>query len=539
MVVTLASSETRNRPADTYARLEERILARDQQGAAEVFVELAQDGRPLPEVLHAAVRIHAPYTHVPFHQRLDDGLVKFVNNDHCLLSARATLRLTDLMPTGYRHVPMGQTIWYLPTGLDPWNQLLGKAPGHYTRMYKLDVSAAPPPPEIHWPDQEPLLVEGTLDERLNHWLTLVQRSEVLPAYRVFLGLLATASETERRKVLSQLVFAGLIDIQDRMLFNRSYTTGHKGYRARATVELGDTFGWSNAHAVVYAGVPDMAVGPHWYSAFEMACNVSQALLDGRDHNFLSNAEALTAKEQHELEDVMLHSREPEWQYRISDLLQAGKGPRQILDVIQVAAAELMLECGAPENYSMPQHCAEYCNTLRWYFDAFDHPHQVKLLFVAGSMVNTAAHNQAADPKNGPRRIPSIRGIDGWDGRRLLERLHHALLARNSDESLALVHAYVTSGHDERALVQLLAVAAAEFGNDPHNQEICLSLLEDFSRSTAVDRERLLFGSVVNLTGYRKYGDPLEAYQRYASAFDLPRVESVAGDAPVEALALED
>jgi len=32
------------------------------------------------------VRIHAPYTHVPYHQRLDDGVVKFVNNDHCLLS---------------------------------------------------------------------------------------------------------------------------------------------------------------------------------------------------------------------------------------------------------------------------------------------------------------------------------------------------------------------------------------------------------------------------------------------------------------------
>src|SRR5690348_18385279 len=135
MVVTLASRAAGDRSADNYARLEERILARDQQGAAGVFIELAREGRPLAEILHEAVRIHAPYTHVPFHQRLDDGLVKFVNNDHCLLSARATLRLTDLMPSGYEHVPMGQTIWYLPTGLDPWNQLLGKAPGHYTRMY--------------------------------------------------------------------------------------------------------------------------------------------------------------------------------------------------------------------------------------------------------------------------------------------------------------------------------------------------------------------------------------------------------------------
>jgi hypothetical protein len=537
MALTLSSVEAPGRPADAYARLEERILARDQVGASEVLFDLVRDGRPLVELLHEAVRIHAPYTHVPFHQRLDDGVVKFVNNDHCLLSARATLRLSQLMPAGYEQLPLAQTIWYLPTGLDPWNQLLGLAPGHYTRMYKLDVSAVPPPPAIHWPDQEPLPLDGSLSERLNHWLTLVQRSDVVNAYRVFLGLLDGADVAARRKILAQLVFAGLIDIQDRMLFNRSYTTGHKGYRARATVELGDAFGWSNAHALVYAGVPDMAVGPHWYSAFEMACNVCQALLDGREHDFRGSHGTLDAAAQTHLEDVVLHSREPDWQYHVVELLTAGKGPLQILDVIQVAAAELMLECGAPENYSMPQHCAEYCNTLRWYFESFDHPHQVKLLFVAAAMVNTASHNQAADPKNGPRRVRMLRGA--WSDRQILERLHQALLARNQEDSLALVHAYLGSGFADAPLVQLLATAAAEFGNDPHNQEICLSLLEDYGKSTAVDRQRLLLGSVTNLTGYRKYGDPLEAYQRFASAFELPSVASISGDAPQEALALDD
>jgi hypothetical protein len=434
---------------------------------------------------------------------------------------------------------MAQTIWYLPTGLDPWNQLLGKAPGHYARMYQLDVSEAPPPPQVHWPDHEPLDGEGPLDGRLNDWLSLVQRGEVTAAYRVFLGLLREADRTTRARVLAQLVFAGLIDVQDRMLFNRSYTTGHKAYRARATVELGSAIGWSHAHAVVYAGVPDIAVGPRWYSTYEMAANVCLALLDGRDHDLRDNQGTLTPDEQRHLEDVVLHSYQPDWQYHLTELLKAGKGPRQLLDVLQVAAAELMVECGAPENYSMPQHTAEYCNTLRWYFDAFDHPHQVKLLYVAAAMVNTASHNQAADPKNGPRTIRAARGAAGWDEPRILERLHVALLARSSDESLALVHAYVESGYAQDELVRLLALAAAEFGNDPHNQEICLCLLEDYVKSTAIDREKLLFGCVTNLTGYRKYGDPLEAYQRFAAAFDLPDVGSVNGDAPLEALLLDD
>src|SRR6476660_9239017 len=173
---------------NAYARLEDKILERDQGAASDIFYDLVRAGVPIPQLVGQLVRIHAPYTHVPYHQRLDDGVVKFVNNDHCLLSARATLRLTELMPAGFERLPMAQTIWYLPTGLDPWNQLLGNAPGHYTRMYKLDVSATPPPPSVHWADQEPLHLEGSFDERLNHWLTLVQRGEVVLAYRVFLGL---------------------------------------------------------------------------------------------------------------------------------------------------------------------------------------------------------------------------------------------------------------------------------------------------------------------------------------------------------------
>jgi hypothetical protein len=90
-------------------------------------------------------------------------------------------------------------------------------------------NAEPPKPVVYWPDQEPLRETGPLNERLNNWLTLVERGQVIDAYRIFLGLM---EETEHRKeVLAQLVFAGMIDVQDRMLYNRSYTTGHKGYRA--------------------------------------------------------------------------------------------------------------------------------------------------------------------------------------------------------------------------------------------------------------------------------------------------------------------
>ncbi len=89
-----------------YEKLEDRILARDQIGASECYYDLSLGGRPLAEMLREAVRIHGPYTHVPYHERIDDGFVNFVNNDHCLLSARATLHLSKWLPPEMAGLPM-------------------------------------------------------------------------------------------------------------------------------------------------------------------------------------------------------------------------------------------------------------------------------------------------------------------------------------------------------------------------------------------------------------------------------------------------
>ena len=195
-------------------------------------------------------------------------------------SARAAVNLQRMLPEKLAGLPLAQTIWYIPSGLDIWNQKILKAPGHYaTRGYKMP-NAEPPKPVVYWPDQEPLRESGPLSERLNNWLTLVERGQVIDAYRTFLGLM---EDTEHRKeVLAQLVFAGMIDVQDRMLYNRSYTTGHKAYRARSVVEIGNAVGWDNAHDVIYAGALDMAVGPRWHSVYEMACNVVTIFIEGKE-----------------------------------------------------------------------------------------------------------------------------------------------------------------------------------------------------------------------------------------------------------------
>jgi len=516
-----------------YGKLEERILARDQVGASAVYYDLARAGRPRAEIVRETVRIHAPYTHVPYHQRVDDGFVRFVNNDHCLLSARTSLRLPKLLPAALEYLPLAQTIWYVPTGLDPWNQLLGKMPGHYGgRGQKRDPNAPIAPPERHWPDQRPVTLEGSFEERLNHWLTLVQRGDVLEAYRVFLGLFA---ERERRRdLLAHLAFAGLIDVQDRMLYNRSYTTGHKAHRARATIEIGEAVGWDDAHDVLYAGALDMAVGPRWHSAYEMACQVSWMHLAEDDAKvkssmepspkrlvearLLANTTPLTPADAQRLQQALLDEPEPAYIHEITRLLLAGTDPRQILDAIQVAAARVMLMVGSPANFSMPHHGFEYTNTLKWFYDTFAHPHRLKLLYVAGSFINQAAHWTRNTPGNGEadtRPPASARSVDAGG---LLARLDAAQVALKPDESVAWTRAYLEAGHDRAPLASTLALCAVKEGNDPHNQEIGLGLVEDWASSTAHDRDTLLLACAHHTAGHQKFGDPLECYRRFTEVF---------------------
>jgi hypothetical protein len=532
----------RDRTTDTlYARLEERVLDRDQVGASAIFYDLVRAGRPLEEMLRETVRIHAPYTHVPYHQRIDNGIVRFVNNDHCLLSARASLRLRDLLGPEYEFLPMAQTAWYVPTGLDPWNQLLGKMPGHYNRTQK--EYGTVPLPQVHREDQEPIELDGTIDERLNRWLTHVQCGEVIPAYRVFLGLLD--DEPHREQVLAHLAFAGLIDVQDRILFNRSFTTGHKSYRARATIELGGAVGWENARPIVYAGVPDIAVGPRWYSAYEMAGEVAWTQLAEEEERqrssiaptpelpperrLLANEAPVTPAEASMLITTLLRAEEPAYIEAITALLLAGKSARQIVDVLQVAAARTVLATSDPKGFAGSQHVYEYTNTLGWFFDRFDHPHRLKLLYVAGSFIRQVAHALGATG-NGEADTTPTSDMIKLSQRQLLTKLDEAMVARNPSESVALVRAYLRGGYDRRPLVRTLAMGAAKHGNDTHNQEIGLCFLEDYAKTTAAGRDVLLMGCAHHTAGHIKYGDSLEPYRRFAEAFGLEATGKSRGDA---------
>jgi hypothetical protein len=388
---------------------------------------------------------------------------------------------------------------------------------------------------VHWPDQEPEHLDGPLRDRLDHWLTLVHRGRVLEAYRVFLGLMQNAAE--RKSVLAELVFAGLIDLQDRAFLNRSYTTGHKSYRARATVELGTAIGWDDAHPVLYAGALDIAVGPRWYSTYEMACNsithyleqqkisaVPYAGTTARELALLENSAPLSASEAEDLLEVVLHQHEPAYLEHLSGLLLAGKGPRQILDVLQIGAAQVLMETQDSLNFSISQHCYEYCNTLGWFYDTFEHPQRLKLLYSAAAFLNRDAWHQRDIGEGRPAPSGLRSGAERLGPAQLLERVTAAIVALDGPQAVAWSRAYLASGADRNPLVQQLALTACRIGNDPHNQEIAQCLLEDYGKNRGFDRDRLLLACVQHTAMHRKYGDFLECGRRYGRAMGVASLD---------------
>ncbi len=531
MAQTTAASAARDSETHgLYDKLEDRILARDQVGACEAYYGLVKNGRPLPEIVAEGVRIHAPLTHVPYHERIDKGFVNFVNNDHCLLSARATTHLSKLLPKELAGLPMAQTVWYIPTGLDIWNQKINKAPGHYARSGK-PIDGPPVKPVVHWPDQTAEHIHGAIDEKLDRWLDLVHRGHVLEAYRIFLGIME--EPTHRKAALAQMCFAGLIDLQDRVYLNRSYTTGHKAFRARATVELGSFVGWDNAHHVLYAGALDIGVGPRWYSTYEMACNcithyIEKAKISAIPYGGATTKEAeilrqttpLSKDEADAFLDVVLHGQEPGIQEALSRLLLAGKGPRQILDVLQIGGAQILLETQDTLNFSIPQHCYEYLNTLGWFYDTFEHSQRLKLLYVATSYLNRNAWHSQQTGDNREARAELPAGGSAKSPAQMLEHIVAATIALDGPQAIAWTRAYLGAGGDTAPLVQQLALCSCRIGNDPHNQELGQLLIEDYGKNRGFDRNRLLLACVQHTAVHRKYGDFLESSRRFGKALGL-------------------
>src|SRR6201999_2497799 len=126
-----------------------------------------------------------------------------------------------------------------------------------------------------------------------------------------------------------------------------------------------------------------------------------------------NKTPLDKAESDALLDAVLRQPEPAYLLKVTELLKAGKSARSILDALQAGSAEVILETHNDINFSLPQHCFEYLNTLGCLWDTFQHPQRVKLLYLAAAYLNQAAHHQRLIGDLLPPRIekPAASGLD--------------------------------------------------------------------------------------------------------------------------------
>ncbi|MBV8190827.1 MAG: hypothetical protein JO339_26540 [Alphaproteobacteria bacterium] len=80
--------------------------------------------------------------------------------------------------------------------------------------------------------------------------------------------------------------------------------------------------------------------------------------------------------------------------------------------------------------------------------------------------------------------------------------------------------WLAARRDTAELVQEIALACSRLGNDPHNQEIALCLLEDHGKNRNPDRDRLLMAAAHHTARHRKYGDPLDCSRRFGKAMGI-------------------
>lgn len=509
----LETREQLSRDAN-FGALTEAILDRDQPLTSDIFHRMVvEQGRSVGDALSIVAAAEAPFVQVHSHINLRDGNVALVNNDHTLLGLRSSVSLMSFMPKGYELLPLLQSVWYVPAGLDIWNQLLGRYPGRYASMKGMNV---PPPdygPEIWNVDAAPIVTKGSLEERLHEQLVATISGDAKRAYGLFLGL--AEEESARPALRDQIRFLGAIDMQETVIGRKARNTGHKSIRARAITDLIDFIGWEKAHGVFYMGVPDMAVGPLYYSLYDAVCVMFADAFpeDGGKSLKQTNRGMLNEIEVEALIDLLMTADQPTVFTRITELLRAGISLKSLGDTFQVAAAELILRNIVPRSFTDGQHAFDYCNTVNDWIRTTDNPYQPRTLYLMANFINDVARSLKLQT---PVLEQERRGLNGSSrtGAALLGELDEAILAFDFPRATMLADAYLVSGANRRSYLSAVAVTACKFQDDPHNQKITHSAYEEYGHNSTHLKDRLLLAAARLLAGWPKMPGERECFARF-------------------------
>jgi hypothetical protein len=490
----------------------EHIVAADPRGTADAFCRLVVEGHRLPDLAVAGLGAAAPYLNVPSHAMVkSDGELRGVNYDHTVMGVRGSLAMAGALPPDLRLLPMTQAFWYLPDGLDIWDQLLCEQQGHYARENEKCPTLPPASqPQVHFHDH-PANRAGSVEERFHRLVAATITGDRVESYRTFVGL---AEDPEHRgRLKEQLLFLSIIDIQDTIIAphkRKIQNIGHKSFRARALIDIADYVGWENAHGVFYGIVPDFACWPRFYEMWdEMTIRAPQ--LFGPEWRTLKgrNQERMTAQERDKTIDVIARATSAqEVKDQVTALLLRGV---RFTDVAQAVAlgysAYVMEVADNTRSFFTTGHAFDYCNVVHHWIRAYDNPQQLKALYFMAVFVNDAIQATVIAGAGFPSDMEGPDEHRAWAAgltqREALVELDDAIARLQCGRATAVVDSYVERFDERRDLIATLGKGAARFQADPHMQRNAASSMEEWTHNTIGRRDLILRAQARYLAGGKK------------------------------------
>src|SRR5258708_14816552 len=219
------------------------------------------------------------------------------------------------------------------------------------------------------------------------------------------------------------------------------------------------------------GVPDMGVGPLYYSPYDAACvRITAEFPEDMGKNLKqTNRTPLTAGEVEAMLDILMTAdHETVWDL-ISAHLKNGISVKSLGDTIQIGAAELILRTTVPRQFTDGQHPFDYCNVANYWMRTSQNPYQPRVLYMMANFVNDVARSNKLHASLLERERA---GFDrtGRSPQELLQELDEAILAFDIARTTAVADAYLKSGADRSAYFAAIALTACQVQVDPRNQK---------------------------------------------------------------------
>jgi hypothetical protein len=518
-------------------RLEEETRTAQYREATDTFCRLvSENGLPLRDAIHKAIASAAPFVQVPSHlMKLPTGEMRGVNYDHTVLGWRGALRLMQHLKDERAILPAVQSMWYVPQGLNIWEQIICEFPGHYARDgEKCNLKFPGPdeevnrfdgpawsPPKIYFEDHEPI-TNGTTEERLERLNWAIAEGDRDESYGLFLGLAQDPANHHQLK--NQLLFAGIIDLQDTIINRGGYQNiGHKALRARALVDIADYFGWDHAHEIIYTVVPDLGCSPRLYGLWSEINNLIKMELPNYQSIPKRSDAPLTEWELDKLTDTLLWGGPFEVNSIVTELFRRGAGILDVSDGLAVAYQHYLIDViENPSAFNHPMHSFDYLNVVQTWIRNYDNPHQIKAVYLAARFHNDTFRSNAMYPRDPTVELESRHNFRGWADNialdRLLPELEQTMVQQDSPRACALVDSYLERTDERKALIDSITYAACQWQNDPHVMRNCASSIEEYAANQTPRKDDILRGYAKHQSRYIKRAKDHDAFNLYRKHF---------------------